>query len=147
MIPHGFYDSRQELLPGWHRLIKNLASQFFAIFEQAIDCKKIEHAIAPIVIMEAAAVLDVVLAISIAFDSYIKKQLYIVAPAVEGTLRNGVRLVIIHRRTCPFVVYLGTRYGTARNGVYKPDVAPEEVRCGGFVLCAIKFRDFKTLSK
>ena len=107
-----------------------MASQFFAIFEQAIDCKKIEHAIAPIVIMEAAAVLDVVLAISIAFDSYIKKQLYIVAPAVEGTLRNGVRLVIIHRRTCPLIINGSTRNRTACDGVYELNIAVKEVRCG-----------------
>lgn len=66
---------------------------------------------------------------------------------MEGALGDGVRLIIIYGRTCPFVVYLGTRYGTARDSINEPDIAVEEIRCGGFVHCTIKFRDFKTLSK
>ena len=108
-------------------LVQNAMTQLLAVFDKRVHCKELEHAIASIVVMQVVPILNVVLTACIAFDGDIEEQFNIIAPAMECTFRNRIRLVVIHGCTRPLVVYSSAGNRAACDSVYKPDVTLKKI--------------------
>ena len=88
-------------------LVQNAMTQLLTVFDERVHGKELEHAITPIVAMQVVPILNVVLTVRIAFDGDIEEQFNIIAPAMECTFRDRIRLVVIHGCTRPLIIYSG----------------------------------------